>query len=1126
METRPPKHDAKAAPHPWRRGRRLIAVGALLVALVIAGGLWRLSSGPVVVPFLSTYLAAKVDDAGLPAGLQWRDVAVHWPWLSRWLHVHVTNVRISDSLTAEGLGLRLDVTALLGGRILPAGFVVHAPSLVLKPDTDDTSDLRWDTLFVGLDVPAAVLGAGSSVDVLDGTITLNPQSGGPGLQIADINGQAVDRGGRIALTGRSTGQFRDHPAVPLQFAAEFIPDSETVTAEISFAGLEPRALAVLPGTGNILRGFQIPLTGTVHIDGTFASPRWTVVGRSEGGRIRLPAVFETGGDVDVDVTGVRLQLEYDPATGGIEFREVAVSSPSFAFTINGRIGTDPGGLTTVQGSATGKVPVRDAAAWLQGTYPDAAHAWIERSVTSGTLTGLTFAVAIAADGEDSPEVRADAVISDGVVHWRDDKPSLRMPTVQLDLNRGAFTVTAEEGQFGAATLAGLRFQYPDSVAGVRGGRLDVRLSGDAGRLLQLADINVGPDAGPVLRGHVSEVDLKVWLPADPAANRDLTVRGRFEELAVEPGFLPEPYAELDVHSLAGTFRYGPDGLAVDADGQIGDSIGVRDAHLSSPDVTALPLNLAATLSGPIGALMELGSAIAPIGPELRSITGMAEVRVGMDIPRESAAAPELQFLRGTFEVPTLEGQSFGSGPWSEQVFRGVTGTFALESGALEVSGEGGLTDARASFTWRAAPDGGVGSRRLKIRGVLGQEARNAIGVRLDGLTGPVDFSAQFVQRPDADWQVEAEVDLASAGLTFPELEWTKEVGAPLQGNVSGRIGKPHVLDVSLEGSGMDVRGRLRIHDGRLEYGEFPRIVVGAVRTAGAIAVDDTGMVRADFDGEQIDLRPLLRSAAGNPVSLADLRLQIKAERVRSLGADLHGPLAMKLDVGDRRVRDLHVVLELGSGDWMELRGISNDDRLELELKGTESRAMAETLGLGVGAAGGEVLVQAVEEGGAMTGTIHVDDFRMVDAPVFVQLLQSVTVLGLLEQFAGGGGPAFSSFDAEFALADGVLEVRRGIAKSLTLGVTVEGTIDRRNGLVDLRGTLIPAYVISDLLSRIPVIDRVVTGIDLGGVVAAAYRLKGPADNPAVSVSPLEFLAPGILRSVLQEFEKSIQPPDQ
>jgi hypothetical protein len=87
------------------------------------------------------------------------------------------------------------------------------------------------------------------------------------------------------------------------------------------------------------------------------------------------------------------------------------------------------------------------------------------------------------------------------------------------------------------------------------------------------------------------------------------------------------------------------------------------------------------------------------------------------------------------------------------------------------------------------------------------------------------------------------------------------------------------------------------------------------------------------------------------------------------------------------------------------------------------------------------------------------------------------------------------------------------AFSVSLGVTAKGRIDRLRDTIDMEGTIVPAYVFNSLLGRIPVLGRIFSPEQGGGLFAATYRMRGPIADPAVTVNPLAALTPGFLRGI-------------
>ena len=80
-------------------------------------------------------------------------------------------------------------------------------------------------------------------------------------------------------------------------------------------------------------------------------------------------------------------------------------------------------------------------------------------------------------------------------------------------------------------------------------------------------------------------------------------------------------------------------------------------------------------------------------------------------------------------------------------------------------------------------------------------------------------------------------------------------------------------------------------------------------------------------------------------------------------------------------------------------------------------------------------------------------------------------------------------------------------------------------MVDIRGTVVPAYALNSVLGHIPVLGDLLTGGEKGGgVFAANYSMSGTIDEPKILVNPLSALTPGFLRKVFGVFEKTSEDP--
>jgi hypothetical protein len=177
--------------------------------------------------------------------------------------------------------------------------------------------------------------------------------------------------------------------------------------------------------------------------------------------------------------------------------------------------------------------------------------------------------------------------------------------------------------------------------------------------------------------------------------------------------------------------------------------------------------------------------------------------------------------------------------------------------------------------------------------------------------------------------------------------------------------------------------------------------------------------------------------------------------------------------------------------------------------------------------GGRLQIRATPIGSNnrdVKGHLVITNFSVVKAPILAQLLGALSIKGLGEQL-GNDGIGFDRLKSSFGLVrragSDVISFKDGRTSGSALGLTFDGLYDRRQGQVDITGTVIPASGLNKLPGKIPLIGRLLTGGGDSPLFAATYQVKGPAASPQTTVNPLSVLAPGVIRKVLFEDEPQL-----
>lgn len=160
------------------------------------------------------------------------------------------------------------------------------------------------------------------------------------------------------------------------------------------------------------------------------------------------------------------------------------------------------------------------------------------------------------------------------------------------------------------------------------------------------------------------------------------------------------------------------------------------------------------------------------------------------------------------------------------------------------------------------------------------------------------------------------------------------------------------------------------------------------------------------------------------------------------------------------------------------------------------------------------------------GSYNIHGFQIVKAPMLARLLKIASPFAFVELFNRGTGLEFSELKGRFCLKPDVLILRKGIATGPSLGMTLGGVIDRKNKTLNLRGTIIPAYMLNAFFSYIPILGKLLAGGKGEGIFSVGFSIQGPQSDPQISSNPLSVLTPGFLKKLFEVEAPEVSIPPQ
>ena len=145
-------------------------------------------------------------------------------------------------------------------------------------------------------------------------------------------------------------------------------------------------------------------------------------------------------------------------------------------------------------------------------------------------------------------------------------------------------------------------------------------------------------------------------------------------------------------------------------------------------------------------------------------------------------------------------------------------------------------------------------------------------------------------------------------------------------------------------------------------------------------------------------------------------------------------------------------------------------------------------------------------GGTYDGEFLIEDVRLRKAPVMADLLDAISVVGLLDQL-DGPGIKFDTVDGRFRLSRRRIQLLQAAAVGGSMGISADGLYDFVSKDMDFRGVISPVYFVNGLGSILTRRGE--------GLFGFNYRMTGSVENPRVGVNPLSIFTPGAFRQIFR-----------
>jgi uncharacterized protein DUF3971/AsmA-like protein len=455
-----------------------------------------------------------------------------------------------------------------------------------------------------------------------------------------------------------------------------------------------------------------------------------------------------------------------------------------------------------------------------------------------------------------------------------------------------------------------------------------------------------------------------------------------------------------------------------------------------------------------------------------------------------------------------------------------------ENSQLDVSGTGKLDGSPVEIVWRAQFGAKAAYRqRYELKGTIPATSVAKAGfLSMDSyVTGSIGVTSLVYQVAlNGTGDLQGRFDLKGAQATVAPLGWTKEAG------VDGRLtlglklapgGKLSSADFDGRAPGLAIKGKVQSNgEDVIQQVTLSELVFDRTN----VSLDwqrRPGGVDIDLRGASLELAKVRRAlkerddaAKATPGGAAQksqysTRVNVHLDQVLVKRGTL-GSLAGRFEMSGERIVSANLGLGAGRGSTLRVEPVPGARTVALYV--ADFGQLLHDAGWLDGLASGYLDFRGRYDDGTanapLSGMLKLGPYRLqkVTPRKDVDSLNS-TIDGLNR--AGNALQQFDGLEAQIVKTGDRIDVKEGRTSGKSIGLTTAGWLDLASDRAQLRGVVVPAFALNNLLSNVPLLGPLLTGGKDAGIFAISYRLEGPFDDLKSDINMMSAVTPGALREL-------------
>ena len=172
-----------------------------------------------------------------------------------------------------------------------------------------------------------------------------------------------------------------------------------------------------------------------------------------------------------------------------------------------------------------------------------------------------------------------------------------------------------------------------------------------------------------------------------------------------------------------------------------------------------------------------------------------------------------------------------------------------------------------------------------------------------------------------------------------------------------------------------------------------------------------------------------------------------------------------------------------------------------------------------GLEGGDLNFKSTFGSQLSSSNLTINNFKLNKAPALAKILSLADLKGLTDTLKGDG-ISFDTLSAKYNSDSSQMKIDEIFIIGPSISILIDGYVEKKSGLVSLRGTLVPAKTLNSLIAKIPVVGDILIGKKVGeGVFGISFKVKGLPNDLKTTVNPIKTLTPRFITRALENAKK-------